>query len=602
MQSKPDITELTDPTEILECFRLLKEDAVQRNSAFVESAKRNRTFLNESQYLKRGPGGYEIYEPHDNVRHIPRTEAKELRDSLNQSLPLVVRGRPNIKITADNPEEPVDLRVMNDAGELVGEETPYPGAVVAEGMNEVLEIMHQMEGRLILYRLIAEEASIAGRSVIGWRIIDDNKGVRTIPVLLQPDQFMMDPRCQRWWDFADCRYTIECKKLTAAQIYEDYGVLESEYAGSRGADAQITPMDTSYFGMVGAYIDENNKLDYRVHHYNVWTMYYRPKTFTADEEVSGKKVPPLRKYVFIGDYYYASEHTVINPWTHEDFPYIIFQLNPTPFSPWGVSQIRELISTVQSLNILRNNALAGAQISINPPWVGEEDTVLGDIQRGPGGFTKIVKNSTGALERLDVPGIAENTALIQLLKDDMRTSLGDKSGYLVGDNSGARSGVHAAINRDAVLTQYGLQVLMLDPSWTRLHYQDVHNFQQYIDLDRNYVFKQHGFRELALINDAMRNLPFDLEVHSQDGLPTDPIEKDQYWWQKYIAGAIPLQEYYKQSNKNVSPEVLARIEEVAPISSWIPNLPPQVQAEQQVAASLFAQQAQNALAEESQIG
>ena len=261
-----------------------------------------------------------------------------------------------------------------------------------------------------------------------------------------------------------------------------------------------------------------------------------------------------------------------------------------------VSQIRELISTVQALNILRNNALAGAQISINPPWVVEEDTVLGDIGRGAGDVTKVSQNMIDAIQRLDVPGIAENTALIQLRKEDLRVSLGDKSGYLVGDSSGARSGVHAAINRDAVLTQYGLQVLMLDPSWTRMHYQEVHNFQQYIDVDRNYVYKQHGFRELALINDAMRNLPFDLDVHSQDGEPTDPIEKNLFWFQHWQLGAIPLSEYYKKTELNISPEVQAMVEEST--SEWVPGLPPQLAAQQAVMAQSYAQNIGNALAEE----
>lgn len=585
MLSKKPISELTNPEDIIASFRVLLNNAKDNSRQFLRQSNRNRAFLNDTQYLMPELDDFTYRPPIPSSAWMPRLEGVELRQVIDELTPLLVRSKPDVKVVPENPHHPIDLRVENAEGILEGGYSDLESSKVAQAMTEALEGEHQRNGRSILDHQIVQESMIDGRSVVGFTKVDNERGVDVYPCLLQPNQFYMDPQCQRWWDFKDCMYTIRCQTLNADQILRHLGVQESEYGGK--SETEWIPTYNSLIGYVSEYVNtRTGEKKYEMPEYEVYTLYYRPDVGYGGVDGEEVEVPPMKKMTFIGDNYYVADRTVDNPWWHKDFPYIIFQSAPNPYSQWGISDVTKNMGIQMGINLMRNNQLGNTMLAANPPWVIEDEVQLGDWDMGPGGQNRVMRGGIDRMKMVDVPGIAENSVLWDKLYQLLRENQKDASGMLTGSQPGnIRSARQQAVAISSVYSQNGLRALMLDPSWHRMARMEVSNLQEHIRPNVDYYFinkEATEFIGLDNLREAMRNLQYDVLINSKDGMPHDPMERLQLLLLLRQEGIYPTGEVVKQANLTPSPETQEKIE--AADENWEPNVPPIVQAQAEMQA------------------
>ena len=587
--NKQPINELTSESKIIAEFRQMLYDARDNASKYLERAAEYRAYLNDSQYLKRSMDIWTPSQPREGEEWIPRVEGIEMRQVIDNLVPQIVRSRPEIVIDPEDADSPVDLREIDaETQELMGQMSDLPADVVAEAATEILEGLRNHQGRIILDRNIAEESLITGVSSVGFRFNHDHRGKLPTPRLIEPGGLLLDPECQQWWDFEDCLYTIECNRVSGPAIKHYYGIDESDISGSNNAQAQygMNSYLSSFFGRVSSWFNaETQNTEYATNYYDVYTVYVRNFVGLGDiDGLDAPEAPPMMKYTFIGENYYVADKTRENPWWHKSFPYINFQSAPNPFSQWGVSEVAKNMGTQMALNIARNRAIATSMRNSNLPWMAEEDAVL-NWNLAPGGITRMRKGSIDRAMQAPPADAAAAAAIWQALAQNIREIQGDAQGLLQGAQPGnIRSGTHASVVLNAVLTKSGLRVLMLDPSWQRLAYLEAHNLQQYIGFDIGEYITSVNPDDLPGLVPALRNLRFKVNINSKDAMPSDPSELLQLMLVLYNHGLVDIGEFYEHVQLDLSPEFRARIEEAAPVENFVPGLNPQMQAEAQLAA------------------
>ena len=157
--------------------------------------------------------------------------------------------------------------------------------------------------------------------------------------------------------------------------------------------------------------------------------------------------------------------------------------------------------------------------------------------------------------------------------------------YKVRTPANINSGKHASIVLGAVLSKSGLRVLMLDGSWQRLARFEMSNLQQFIELDISHYMQSREFaREAEGLTDALRNLRYDVNIHSKDLLPSDPNDLFNLLFNLTINGFMDIDEFYRQYPIPISAELKDQIEVRSQAENFVPGLPIQMQAEAQVAA------------------
>ena len=433
MQYKP-ITTLTNSDEISAAFRVLYENAMDHAGPWLNRANCYREFLNESQYLKKFMDKWRYRPPRQGSEWMPRLDGPEVRAAIDNLVPQLVRSRPEIVVEPES-DDPIDLRELDATGELVGDMSGLPSDVVAESATEILEGMRKHQGRIILDRNICEESLITGMAAVGFRFTKGPKGTVAQPRLIKPGDLLLDPECQNWHDFSDCLYTIETNYMSAPAIKNYYGVDENQYAST---NENIVSTGSTFFGRVTQYFQRNSpqNSEYAINYYPVRTLYVREFIGTTDmDALDADPEPPMMKMTFIGDeFYYVSSKTTENRWWHKEFPYVLFNSAPNPYSQWGVSEIAKMYGTQIALNIARNTALAGAMRNANPPWKQEDGSVK-HWNITPGGITRMLQGRMDAAEQAPIgDGGANAAAVWQALAQNQRETQGDSAGLLQGAN------------------------------------------------------------------------------------------------------------------------------------------------------------------------
>ena len=595
--NKP-INELTSPDQILAEFKQMLYDARDHAGRHLERAAEYRAFLNESQYLKKSMDVWVPRKPKEGEEWIPRVEGIEMRQVIDNLVPQIVRSRPEIIIDPEDADSPIDLREIDEeSGELIGGMSDLPADVVAEAATEILEGLRNHQGRIILDRNIAEESLITGMSSVGFRFNHDHRGKLPTPRLIEPGNLLLDPECQQWWDFEDCLYTIECNRVSGPAIKHYYGVDERDINVSSDQNTSGNSYFNSFFGRVSSWWNrDTNTTEYSTNYYDVYTVYVRNFVGLGDiDAFDAPETPPMMKYTFIGENYYVADKTRENPWWHKSFPYVNFQSAPNPFSQWGVSEVAKNMGTQMALNIARNRALAAAMRNSNLPWLAEEDSVM-QWNLSPGGITRLRKGSIDRVMQSPSTDVGSPAAIWEALAQNIRETQGDAQGLLQGAQPGnIRSGAHASVVLNAVLTKSGLRVLMLDPSWQRLARLEMSNLQQYIEFDVGQYLQTREFAEVQGLTESLRNLRYDVNINSKDAMPSDPVELLQLMMVLYQNGLIDAGEFYEHVKLDLSPEFRERIEEFSNPDTFIPGLPPQVQAEAQLAGQQQVQDIEGAI-------
>ena len=564
------ITEISDFAEKEAEFALMLGEAREAAEKRISVSRRNRAFYNGDHY-QSGPGwGWTMPLRQQKNAHIPRLSGEETHDAIQNLLPVLIRSKPGTTVIPEDSNGVIDLREMNEFGELEGMLSDVPPSVAAEALTDILEGLYKRRCQHILDSNIVLESLLSGISYVTFAFSNTQKGVLTYPRLLEPDQFLGDPDAYNIWDFSDYRHIMVSEMKTPYEIEKDYGVAESEYAG--GSE------DVSQQGVIGKYFGRKTETKLK-DEYPVHTLYYQPHLSKLD-------VPPniksqhIQKLTFINEQYYVrNSQKPIEHW-HKEYPVTAFQSTPRPFTDWGTSEISVLVATQIAINIARDSAIATTLFNASPGYDIEDGAIAkGMIDNTPGGVTQWVQGifQRGGVNERRARDSSSSFNLWSLMKQQMRDRQGDAQGLLQGSQPRSiKSGVHFNSALNAVLTRHGFRVRMLDSSWERLARHDVSNFQQFVEFDAKYFGGQGDFSEYMGMGEAVRNLKYDISIDSKQDTPANLEEKLTLFLALYDRGLIHGNEFYKQTGISISPDVQERIKIAS--EDWIPEIPPQEQA------------------------
>ena len=229
----------------------------------------------------------------------------------------------------------------------------------------------------------------------------------------------------------------------------------------------------------------------------------------------------------------------------------------------------------------------------DPGYFVEETAIVdgGEIVDEPGAIDEVADGSLqrGAIKMKDHIDMSSTFSMYQLMRQEGRDITGDPQGALQGDlGSEVRSGRHARVILDAVLTKPGYRITMLDPSWMRMARQYISNVLQFSDLNKEELGRQRDRFELRSftmhdIMVALRNLDYHISIDSKEDLPHTLEGRIAIYRSLYLDGIIPSSEYVHQINIPLREQTRTAIEEQSNPDEFRVGVPPQLRAEQQVA-------------------
>ena len=290
-------------------------------------------------------------------------------------------------------------------------------------------------------------------------------------------------------------------------------------------------------------------------------------------------IPMPKKYVFVNEKYKARETDI--DFMHMQFPVTNFTANPMPLMQDGIADITQLHGTQMAINLLQNAMIDAARLTGNPGIIADE-TVR--PTRGwnfqPGGITYVKKGSMGMFKERTTNG--NNTGaqrVVEMLSQNIRSAVGDSGGLLQGATpSTIKSGRHANVVLNSLLTRHAFTTTMFDSSWYRLHLQRLLTMQQVADFDTPYWRKQSDMSEVLGWSDAIRNLRFDLKLETKADLPFSPAERIQFVTMLWDRGLVDLKYVYKILDLNIGAELEQIIDQHSDPQKWIPGIPGMQQA------------------------
>ena len=360
------ITELTDRESIQKEFGLLLAEAKEGASKRLNRAKVARRFFNGDHYNTQNGFGFLQALQTKNNSHIPRLSGEETQDAIQNLLPILVKSKPGTTVVPENEDLPIDLRELDEFGDLTGIMSSIPPSLVAQALTEILESLYERQSRHILDANIVCESLISGIAYVSHEFSQGKYGITCQPRLLEPDQFLGDPDATNSWDFSDYRYIIISEKRTPWEIYLDHQITEDDYSG--GEDNQGQNQNLLFGRGKGAKPDSNPDK------YDEYTLYFQPYTPRLGEP--GGSMPYIQKMSFIGENYYVEGSKESIRYWHKEYPITAFQPTPQPFESYGVSEVATLIATQIAVNIARDSGIATSLFNANTGYDIEDDVAV----------------------------------------------------------------------------------------------------------------------------------------------------------------------------------------------------------------------------------
>ena len=578
--SKP-ITELETDEEKVECYKALRDAAEEGSEQAIKNSQRNHKFYKGDHYLQEDEmGSWVSLTPRKGSEYMARTQSNDLYEMIQGLLPLHVKNEPEIQILPDDPDIGVDLSEEDEEGNWIEEYSDIDQAKAAEAMTEILNTEMKRNGEAITHSNIILESFITGAAYVTFQILKNrHRGTQVQPKLLRRENFLPDPHYEDSQDFTDCRYMILRQHLTPADIHLWYGVDETDYT-----EGQNTGGASMSLGFVSKWIEslrgDTTTVKYGMRHYPVDTMYYShyvPLIGFSDEDVFDEEPPPIQ-YTFINGEFLARE--IENPFIHQDFPVTAFVASPVPGEPDGVSDITQLIGTQMAINLMTNAIIDAARFMGAPSLLVEENAQpAAGWNLGAGGVTIIPKDKMDGIKERQGGGMNQAAQhVIAMLKQTIRSQAGDSGGLLSGNvPSSIKSGKHANVVLNSLLTRHAHTVKMFDSSWERFSRQRIQLMQQFVDFDTPYWRRQNDVGEFQHMSEALRNLQFDVKLHSKSDLPFDPQERINMVVQLWMFGLVDLPYLFKVLDLDVSPDFIELAERQAE-GEFIVGLPGPEQA------------------------
>ena len=590
-KNQKPITELNDEDDIVAAYKILKENALDESKEAIQLAERNHKIYKGTHFMQKSADGNWIpSQSSQSNRHIPRTQTNDLNETIDSLVPLHVRNKPDIQIMAEDAESPVDLREIDEeTGELAGgySEEGLTQAKSAEALTDIMNTEMEREGEQRLHSIIVLEALLNTAAYTTFKYTQSReKGVQISPKLLHRANVLPDPNGEESWDFGDYRYIVLREWLTPSEIKLAYGIDESDYTKNKKGGM------ISGGGLVGKVVGKVKDLgkpkskmeEYGMRQYPIDSLYYNhvvPMVAKTGEGLKGDAPDPMQ-YIVINENKLAEKQ--VNPFWHGEFPATSFVANPLPGDGEGVSQFSNLYSSQLAIDLVQNAIIEIAMLMGNPAVIVDEDALpKKGVNFAPGGMTVLPKGSLARGKFQERAGNGRNVGaeqILQLLKQSIKESGGDESGILRGATpSSIKSGKHANIVLDSLLSRHSHVSAMFNVGWYRMYRQRVITLQQFADFNAPYWRRQTDVSgEYSRFGDAMRNLRWDLKIHSKADLPFSPSERIQQAVFLWMHGLCDIPYVYKTIDINAGAELEEIIKQQNQPQDFISGIPGPEQA------------------------
>ena len=589
-----EISELSTDDEKVKCYQALRNNAEEASQPVIEQASHNYQFYAGEHYIhQQEDGAWVTSQPRKGTEHMVRIQGNDLFEATNALLPLFIKNEPGVEISPDSAESFVNLSAMTEDGGLDKKESSVTQGQAAEALTEILNTIMKRNGEVVVHSNILLESFLTGASYVTFQAKRSRtRGTQIEPKLLHRKDFLPDPSYTDSQDFSDCRYMILREYLTPGDIKREFGIDESEYVDGDG----VSSVDSSSMGFVARWWDNvTNKgrkstLErYGLKDYPVDVLYYShdvPMAAFTDTDIP-KDIPPPMQYTFLNGNFLADER--VNPLIHQDFPVTAFVASPVPHKPDGVSNISQLVGTQIAINMLTNSILESARAMGSPSLLVEEGAEPVDGWNfGPGGTTVLPRDALDKIRERAGGGVDQaSERVLEYLKQSIRNTIGDSGGILGGANpSNIKSGKHANVVMNSLLTRHSHTVAMFDSSWERFSRQRVQLMQQFVDFNTPYwrdQFDAAEFQELSgdvrgQMGEAIRNLLFDVKLHTKSDLPFSPQERINWVTQLWSVGFVDLPYVFKVLDLDVGAEFLELVHRQSNENEFIVGIPGYEQA------------------------
>ena len=362
MDINTPLSQLRDEDDIVKAVAWHYEQALEAAKERISTRNRNALIFEGHHYQSYNPlsGVWQA------VRSVnkedawrPRTQTMDMYNNVTTLVPILNRSQPRTIVEAEYPDEIVDTREMDDAGELFGMMSGIKGSQAATILTDLLEVLSDRRMDTLLYANIVIEAILGGQAFVDFKIKTGWSGTRVIPNLLMQEQLLVDPSATRYWDLEDAYYIVKTEMMTSKAIKAKYGIDESEYAGISHNESLLTStlnkMRNRFKSQSNT--DTNTKLPYGMQPYPVRTLYALEDIPGEDfENISNQ--PPMMMYRTVNDRKLVSKRE--SPFWHKRYPVTVFMLSPSPHKAGGISEVSQMFHSQMTTNLIQNIILENA--------------------------------------------------------------------------------------------------------------------------------------------------------------------------------------------------------------------------------------------------
>lgn len=551
---------MTSEDDILQAFKVMLSEAEEACQPRWTKAKRNMMVYMGDHYVKESDGDVTSDD------RVPGYKFRISRDVISPVIdtlrPILMRGYPKYFVDADFP-------YMQATVEAMGREMPIPNVTdgdLAQRFTEMLSHEHQLRNEGIQIAELLVDVLVGGT---GYRkvVYDPLKNRVNLPVL-DMTNVLPDPYGTAL-DFSDHKYLICRMDMDVADIERIYSVKERDFIAKeeRGADVskvmgtmnKVTRYFTQPAGVVG------KDTQYQRRRYPVYELYYNEATpevnMLADKPPKSLKHPMGRMLTIVN-----GEKLVVdrpNPYWHREFPVITYQANPLPHHFFGKTDVDQLVSVQQAVNILYNMVIANAMLSGNNQWMYEEGALFAeDLTNQPGLMVPVQPGAlTGnKIERLTPAPIPQDVyMLMREMETHGRADMAGVQDTMLGMAKSGTSGVLANTLQAAAMTRQSFKMLALDESYKRQARLEIYLMQQFYEFQDPRLTKQFGSGEWLLWSEGMRNLLWDVSVESQSDLPHNQVARINYAIQLLQLGVYDIEEFVQFTGLQLRPELRSQI-------------------------------------------
>ena len=582
--SDKPMDQIQNEEDLVKALRVAIGEAEDAAAPFISESNRNYQYIRGNQFIRKANNGDWITDNRN-----PYWRLRLRRDIINPvvstSLPVLHKLRPKMIVEADHPSEPVIAFVE-------GQHIPLPiqGHTAASQLQRAVEAEWSRRHEEVLQAELLLETMVSGIAFRTYMpVIENNNVVRVRPYLLSRSQFLGDPKGSDLATFSDFKYVIIEQWWDVADIERIYNIKERSFARGPG-DNNYEPDDSGIYrrqyhfrdGQKMGVRQRETTMNRRV--YPVHTIFYNQGS--PDVISYGRKPPKALKYPLGREMVLINKTKLVgdrhNRYWHGRFPVTAYQTMPMPHSQGGFSDVTPLVEIQNIVNILQNMIVTNAMALGVPQWMAEDGAVdTGDLTNEPGAIINVRPGTLGrgAVQRLEPGSIG--TDIYTILRDLQAygmEDLGDASDAIRGKSLGSgASGVYANTLLGAALTKQGFRAQMLDAGHKRSAWLELMMMQQFLNVDAEFLRRNHDLGELMHMNLAMRELFFDVKVESQSELPHNPQSRINLAANLFSMGIFDLQEFLLFTGLNVRPSLEEELRKASEF--FMPAVPIETQAQ-----------------------